>query len=657
MPAALSGYMRGVSGTDQDWERLRRMGLRAVVVWAVLGVVAWGLLLGLGLSGLDLGEGRFVDRLAAIGTAPLPSMIRLGCAVLTGVFAWLGQRRDGALWAWAILELVAGVVLGAHPVWIGFGLAIPLGFLFMDRLPPFPQLSDRWAAPIVLGALGLLAVGHWHFWFLCDDAYIAFRYVSNAMLGHGYVWNAPPFVPVEGYTSFGWVVLMHGLWKLTGLDPTVTANPVSLGCAAVATLLVARWVWRLPLTTLAPHRVGVLGLVLLGILLDRSWTTWSSSGLETALFDLLLLGWLGSAWNRRWPLAWLLVALILLVRPDGMLFVLGTVAAHALAIRERRPSWTDAIGPLALVLPGAHLLWRHATYGAWVPNTYVAKHVGIWPEAGLAYLGSFLAETWLWVPLAVCIGVASRPRLSDRWMLGATMAAHTAYYTLSVGGDHFEYRVLLHLVPLGWIGLAWGLDRWLSRPTPAMWALAAVVLLSVPLQWTHRAASLQKHTREDTRKMVTEVSPFAGAWAGSVTGSFDLLQHYLQFRHINTRHREHVVFVEGVADRYPTRDEGMALEAGENPVHAMFSVGIPGWTLPKVAIIDKLGLNDRVVARNPVHARFRTMAHDRRPPKGYVGCFKPNVTTAGGRAIVRTRPLSDDRVRACERRFFEQVSR
>jgi len=57
------------------------------------------------------------------------------------------------------------------------------------------------------------------FWFLTDDAYIAFRYVSNSSLGLGYVWNPPPFRPVEGYTSFLWVVLLDIVWRITGFEP------------------------------------------------------------------------------------------------------------------------------------------------------------------------------------------------------------------------------------------------------------------------------------------------------------------------------------------------------------------------------------------------------------------------------------------------------
>jgi arabinofuranosyltransferase len=66
-------------------------------------------------------------------------------------------------------------------------------------------------AAVIGGALALS--------FLCDDAYITFRYVSNARDGLGLVWNPPPFQPVEGYTSFLWALVLWAAWSLTGLEP------------------------------------------------------------------------------------------------------------------------------------------------------------------------------------------------------------------------------------------------------------------------------------------------------------------------------------------------------------------------------------------------------------------------------------------------------
>ena len=95
------------------------------------------------------------------------------------------------------------------------------------------RLFNRGKETYVLGLTTLLsAVGlyfGWRlFWFLTDDAYIAFRYVSNSILGYGYVWNAPPFLPVEGYTSFLWVVILDGTWRVFGVEPPEAANWISL---------------------------------------------------------------------------------------------------------------------------------------------------------------------------------------------------------------------------------------------------------------------------------------------------------------------------------------------------------------------------------------------------------------------------------------------
>ena len=89
---------------------------------------------------------------------------------------------------------------------------------------------------------------------------------------------------------------------------------------------------------------------------------------------------------------------------------------------------------------------------------------------------------------------------------------------------------------------------------------------------------------------------------------------------------------------------------------AASGVGLLGWVLPHVAIVDTLGLNDRVIARTPLPAARRRrllMAHERKPPPGYVECFLPNVEVLeGGEVRVRQRPvpLADDRIRACESR-------
>ena len=52
--------------------------------------------------------------------------------------------------------------------------------------------EKRYLIVFGLVAVILLFIGWKLFWFICDDAYISFRYISNSMEGHGYVWNPPP---------------------------------------------------------------------------------------------------------------------------------------------------------------------------------------------------------------------------------------------------------------------------------------------------------------------------------------------------------------------------------------------------------------------------------------------------------------------------------
>ena len=132
---------------------------------------------------------------------------------------------------------------------------------------------------LLAGCLGLY-LGWRLFWFLTDDAYISFRYVSNSILGYGYTWNVPPFRPVEGYTNFLWVILLDVMWRVTGVAPPDSANVLSLLFAYGTTLLGVVMVLRMTLKpALQRIRLLLLALVLLGVLSNRTYLAWTSSGL------------------------------------------------------------------------------------------------------------------------------------------------------------------------------------------------------------------------------------------------------------------------------------------------------------------------------------------------------------------------------------------
>jgi len=185
--------------------------------------------------------------------------------------------------------------------------------------PEQPILEPRWlAAGALLLVAALFAYGVHHHYFLGDDCFISFRYARHLVDGEGLVWN--PGERVEGYTNFLWVLLMAGS-LLAGIPPEISS--VVIGLASGAGLLLAllgfsarRWgsddlfIWVAPLALAA----------------NRSFTGWSSSGLETMFFTLLVF--LASITYLRererdstTPVASsLLLATAALTRPEGALF-------------------------------------------------------------------------------------------------------------------------------------------------------------------------------------------------------------------------------------------------------------------------------------------------------------------------------------------------
>lgn len=536
---------------------------------------------------------------------------------------------------------------------------------------------DRNALPWVVvwwAASALLAGGWALFDYLCDDAYIAFRYVHNLLEGRGLVWNPAPFQPVEGYSSLLWVLVLAAAWKITGLDPTVTATPVLLVCSVGSLGLLAWMVRRAPLRHLGTHRAVLGGLALLGTATNLTFVQWSTSGLEQALHTLLVLAWCAVALFRR-PSATAglvlagLAALLELARPDGLLFLAATVAWVAAAAADRRPPadrlacYALCLAPLAI--PIAHLLWRRATYGAWLPNTYFAKHAGAWPDMGAVYFAGFVLEyaLFLWLPPAVAaLRTAHRPPRFTREGAAKAVAplaivAHFLYYTLSVGGDHFGFRVYHHLVPLLWLGLVLLVDRAGWRPRVAVAWVAFAVLAAAFVPWTHWAVTRNPQALEARGLSPHDLHPHVPRPLAPWAALWDLQQRHTRAHFVGVRHRAHRHNIDRLKRSYPSRAEGSLVpwDPEDVPVHVAAAVGYPGWALPNVAILDALGLNDAVIARQPLDpGRKRKMGHDRRPPPGYRACFRPNVVVSDGSAQVRARrrPLTVAEVASCEARYW-----
>jgi arabinofuranosyltransferase len=567
------------------------------------------------------------------------------------------------------------------------------------------SIRKRRLALLVISLATLVSVyfGWRLFWFLTDDAFIAFRYISNSHLGYGYVWNAPPFRPVEGYTSFLWVALLDVVWRVTGVEPPASANYVSLLFTYLTLLVGAMMVLKSRLDgSIAKHRLLFLCLVFVGVITNRTFLAWSSSGLETALFNFFFTFWIYCCLfvknnSRRWVfLVTLTTALLYLTRPDGLLFGAVTLMLLARAVwyGQRQGEHRDAgevsfssTGAAAasalwatpiLIIP-AHVLWRHKVYGAWLPNTYYAKTIAgrIWPQSGFRYFLSFVLEysLWLWLLLLLVV-IANRLRRAGtlrsltqvslaKVIVCVTVLAHFLYYTVVIGGDHFEYRVYSQLILFVFITFLWMLNALRLKARGAALIFVLFIVLSWPVPWLHWFATHNLNDRRTTVVMRISVAraaqrllPQTPSFLLAYLRAFDELQIWLIGHSVCMRHQEHKVFYLHQTETLPSRAEGLNLPDAGFPVLTASSVGVVSWVLPKVNIIDALGLNDYVVARNPHLNLPIQMAHERRPPHGYVECFSTNVVLENGHFKIFQRPeeMTGARIVECEKDYAALVN-
>lgn len=514
---------------------------------------------------------------------------------------------------------------------------MPAASLAVDG--PSSPPRRRWL--IALCFLPFVALLAWQIdkaWFLCDDAFIAFRYARNLGDGHGIVFNRGE--RVEGFVDFLWVLQLGGLWRL-GVRPEIAAPALSLLSTAGTLVLVVAFARRLAgegqrlLTTWI-----AFGLVA-G---SASFAVWSTSGLETRQFTffVLLAIWLADrrdASRGRLLLASTVFALAELSRPEAMLLFGVTVAwtwfADRLQPAPRRSSLLWLCVPFVAVV-AAHFLWRYAYYGEWLPNVYYTKHVRPWYEAGFAYLAAATIElgAFVWLPLGLVTAARHAVRRDLSPALPFVLIAAHAAYLLRIGGDHFEFRPLDFYLPLTAGAAAAGLHQLAAvvaaalRTTAAPSYLAATIaaLAALPvLFYSHALGAISLAT--GISPLATPHDPVAGLQLDGRRSSLlrvvpGLMPLAAALNPLRAKLYPHSVAVPVHVHQNLERQlraqfaAAEALPAGVFPpdaVAAAVSVGVLPYHLRELTFIDVHGLTDKTVAHTEVTVddSRRRMAHDR----------------------------------------------
>lgn len=218
----------------------------------------------------------------------------------------------------------------------------------------------------------------------CDDAFISYRYAENLSHGQGLVFNTGE--RVEGFSNFFWVVLL-AFFNIFGISALWVSKILSL-CFS---LLLIGFIFK----TAYASGVGAAGSILCSFLVSSatSLAYFSMSGLETVLYTLLLL--LAVYLNIKYKVTpkqktfFLLYAVLLLAaitRPEGILFLLVSTVYHlGQGLRQKKCKAFKAILPAPLLVLSVYagfILFRYVYYSDILPNTFYAKPLGTFVDAG-----------------------------------------------------------------------------------------------------------------------------------------------------------------------------------------------------------------------------------------------------------------------------------
>ena len=292
--------------------------------------------------------------------------------------------------------------------------------------------------------------------FLDDDQMISMRYARNLAEGHGLVWN-PGGDRVEGYTNFGWTLVMAVVHAFDASDATTSLWVRGLNwlLAAWVLLLTARLLVALGLDRGPPARA-----VLLTLALSYDLLFWSINGFETTLLTGLFLWGVVRALDdaARGALSaptCLLAGLLPIVRSDAADLTLAVLVVAVGLGARRRWGWL-LLAALPLV---AHETFRVTYYGDWLPNTYYLKVAGrsdlLW--RGLGHVKAFVAAYAVVVVLAGAAGLVD----TDRRVRVLVLVVGLGFVRiLAVGPDMFPgFRFLAPYLPLVFVAAAATITR------------------------------------------------------------------------------------------------------------------------------------------------------------------------------------------------------
>lgn len=504
------------------------------------------------------------------------------------------------------------------------------------RLPDNKTLvkASLWLSVAVVGVLSFSGA-YMRRW-IADDGLIVLRTVRNLQAGNGPVFNAGE--RVEANTSTLWQYLIWAL-SWTGLRLETLAMVLAI-VLSVSAMMIGTWVACRFHSDGGRHSrpvpVAPAGaLVYLALPPARDFFT---SGLEWGL----AIFWLAVAW----------AALVRFARPDdkaGITYFLAVWAGLSWLVRPELALYGGVIGlvllveadswkvrgrilAVALPVPLGYQIFRMGYYGLLTPHTAVAKSASgsAWGH-GFAYLGDFVGPYWLWLPLAILVGLSvyltggwQAPRLSPaasiRSRTGVTCILVACgllhvLYVLRVGGDFMHGRMLLlplfalllpvFAVPLrdAWIAVAVGVI--------AVWS-AVVAYRGHHVNWASFKDQISVVDEREYWTYATRREPGDGPKVVEDYANMRLMRGFVDHGIAGLEHGDAMSFMiasddDGTDWITSPRDD----KRTDPPTTFFMNMGMTSMLAPlDVRVLDPIGLATPIAARQPRMADGR-IGHDK----------------------------------------------
>jgi arabinofuranosyltransferase len=383
-----------------------------------------------------------------------PSFTQIGFLVFTSIFSsglgflsWIFLFEPGSL--------VRDVLIRLSPV-IGWGVVVA-GYL-LAALGVVLNEGGKKRDGLLFGAVLFSVVGHlFLFWlsaqifsFTIDDAYITFRYSKNLAAGFGPTYN-PGMPPVEGYTTFLWMLLMT-IPHFIGVNVATFSKVVGILLTCGTFLLIALLTFTLTRQFMLKARLffGIFASFLLAMLPITS--IHAVAGMETSLFIFLIalmvymvtVGVLdGSRWLLWSPLVGLLIGM---TRPEGNAIALLLLAFgwfFSVPSLRKRLLWFS----LGLyVLPGAlYFLWRYQYYDLLFPMPFYMKVLHGSGLAGAGEVGTYLL--YLLPSISVLLLVAILRMRKEYLAVLTPVVFLLIFYLFPVHAMGFNWRFIYPATP------------------------------------------------------------------------------------------------------------------------------------------------------------------------------------------------------------------